>query len=126
MVPGFVVQFGIAGDPNLNKKWNETLKDDPVIASNIAGTISYATAGPDTRTTQLFINLADNARLDKMGFAPFGAVVSGMDVVSRIFNPTPNSSSGVDQGMYETKGNAWIRRKYPQINFITKAEVETQ
>ena len=110
----------------MNKKWNETLKDDPVIASNIAGTISYATAGPDTRTTQLFINLADNARLDKMGFAPFGAVVSGMDVVSRIFNPTPNSSSGVDQGMYETKGNAWIRRKYPQINFITKAEVETQ
>lgn len=123
VVPNFVVQFGISGDPATNKKWTGTIKDDPVIKSNIAGTIVYATAGANTRTTQLFINYANNARLDSMGFAPFGTVISGMDTAKKIFNPTPTSSGGVDQGEYTKDGNDWIKKKYPSINFITKATI---
>src|SRR6266480_4626369 len=80
VLPGFVVQFGIAGDPAINAKWhNANLVDDPVTQSNRRGTITYGTAGPNTRTTQVFINLADNARLDSKGFAPFGEVTEGME-----------------------------------------------
>ena len=121
VVPGFVVQFGIAGIPAENAKWKVPIKDDPVIASNTFGTLTYATAGPNTRTSQLFINLADNHRLDAQGFAPFGRVVQGMDVVQAISNPTPGSSGGVDQDRYATEGNAWIRKAYPNINSIKNA-----
>ena len=123
VVPNFVVQFGIAGTPAENAKWKTPIKDDPVIGSNTEGTITYATAGPDTRTSQLFINLKDNAPLDPQGFAPFGKVVRGMDVVKAIYNPTPGSSSGVNQGMYEMNGDAWIRKNYPKIQFITSANI---
>ena len=121
VVPGFVVQFGIAGIPAENAKWKVPIKDDPVSASNTFGTLTYATAGPNTRTSQLFINLADNHGLDAQGFAPFGRVVQGMDVVQAISNPTPGSSGGVDQDRYATEGNAWIRKAYPNINSIKNA-----
>ena len=86
VVPGFVVQFGIAGDPAVSAAWqNLNLKDDPVLMSNTLGTIAYATAGPDTRTTQVYINLGDNSRLDKEGFAPFGVVTKGMNVVNLLY-----------------------------------------
>ncbi len=123
VVPDFVVQFGIAGLPAENKKWSAPISDDPVVSSNVEGSITYATAGPNTRTTQLFINLKDNARLDKSGFAPFGTVVSGMDVVRAIHNPTPGSSDGVDQGNYSSRGDSWIRKAYPGINFVTNATI---
>ena len=122
-MPNFVVQFGIAGTPAENVKWQTPIKDDPVLQSNLAGTITYATAGPNTRTTQLFINLQDNARLDSQGFAPLGSVVHGMDVVDAIYNPTPGQSGGVSQSDYETKGDDWIRKTYPQINFITNSSL---
>jgi len=125
VVPNFVVQFGISGDPATNKKWTTPIKDDPVKHSNVAGTIVYATAGPNTRTTQLFINIVDNARLDKSGFAPFGTVVSGMDIVKKIYNPTPGQSGGVDQGAYEQKGQTWLKKKYPKTNSITKVTIDT-
>lgn len=118
MVPSFVVQFGIAGTPAENVKWKAAIKDDPVVASNKVGTLTYATAGPNTRTSQLFINLADNTNLDSQGFAPFGRVIKGLDVVRAITNPTPSSSGGVDQHAYETQGNAWIKAAYPNINSI--------
>ncbi|CAF1255505.1 unnamed protein product [Adineta steineri] len=123
VVPKFVVQFGISGDPAQNKLWDKPIMDDPVLMSNTVGTLSYATAGPNTRTTQLFINYIDNSRLDPLGFAPLGIVTTGLDTANAIFNPTPGSSDGVDQDQYSTKGNPWIRLNYPQINFITKTSI---
>ncbi|KJE94447.1 cyclophilin-type peptidylprolyl cis-trans isomerase [Capsaspora owczarzaki ATCC 30864] len=125
VVPGFVVQFGISGDPAANAKWDNAIPDDPVVASNIAGTISFATAGPNTRTTQLFINYVDNSFLDQSGFAPLGVVTRGMDVAKMIFNPTPGDSNGVDQDQYTENGQAWIEQNYPNINSITGANVTT-
>ena len=125
VVPGFVVQFGIAGTPAENRKWDSrTILDDPVVQSNTKGSVVFATAGPDTRTTQLFINYVDNSRLDKMGFSPFGNVLGdGLSVASKIFNPTPGDSGGVDQDQYTNKGNAWIRKQYPKINSIVNATI---
>ena len=86
VVPGFVVQFGIAGLPSVSAAWEPlNIKDDPVLLSNTVGTIAFATAGPDTRTTQVYINLGDNSRLDKDGFAPFGVVTKGMNVVTALY-----------------------------------------
>jgi len=123
VVPKFVVQFGISGTPATNQKWKANIKDDPVVQSNKAGTITYADAGPNTRTTQLFVNYVDNARLDGMGFSPFGNVVSGMDVLEKLNNPTPGSSGGVDQGSYEQQGQEWIKKEYPKINSILSGKV---
>ena len=124
VVPGFVVQFGIAGEPAENKRWSKAISDDPVAGSNTKGTVSYATAGPNTRTSQLFVNLVDNTRLDKMGFAPFAYVTQGLDVVEKIFNPTPGDSGGIDQGKYTADGNPWLKQQYPKTNFITRAVIE--
>src|SRR4029077_19446479 len=86
VVSGFMVQFGINGDPKLSSVWREArIKDDPVKQSNARGYITFATAGPNTRTTQVFINFADNSALDNQGFAPFGKVVSGMNVVDALY-----------------------------------------
>jgi peptidyl-prolyl cis-trans isomerase A (cyclophilin A) len=118
VVPGFVVQFGIAGIPALSAAWNEPpIKDDPVVLSNVAGTIAFATAGPNTRTTQLFINLGDNARLDADGFAPFGRVTdaAGLAVVRAI-----NSAAGEqpDQDKIYAQGDAYLRANFPQLDYI--------
>jgi peptidyl-prolyl cis-trans isomerase A (cyclophilin A) len=119
-----VIQFGIASDPNETSKWNHEIRDDPVLRSNVQGTVTFATAGEDTRTTQLFINLRDNSRLDKSGFAPIGMVVSGLDTLASIVDPTPNSGGdGVDQEMYEQKGNVWILSEYPKIDLIESTTV---
>merc|ERR1711936_108629 len=127
VVPGFVLQFGISGNSTLNEKWlHNEITDDPVVGSNTRGTISFATAGPNTRTTQLFINYEDNSRLDNMGFAPFGEVVLGLDVAEAAFNPTPGDANGVDQDLYEQRGNEWVRENYPGINFILSASISTQ
>ena len=100
------------------------MDDDPVIGSNTIGTISFAaTSEPNSRTTQVFINYGDNSFLDAMGFAPFGVVVSGLDVAVNVYNPTPGDSGGVDQDQYEKKGNSWIEEKYPGINFINRAVI---
>src|SRR5215469_10139580 len=87
VVPGFVVQFGLNADPAINKAWHQaTIKDDPVTQTNKRGALVFATSGPNSRTTQLFINFADNGRLDRMGFAPFAEVIEGMDVVDKIYS----------------------------------------
>lgn len=119
VVPGFVVQFGLAGDPAVTARWrDQRIQDDPVTQSNIPGTVTFATSGPNTRTTQLFINTGSNQRLDGMGFAPFGEVVEGMDVVEAInaeYGERPN------QGLITAEGNVYLRRNFPNIDFIKKA-----
>jgi peptidyl-prolyl cis-trans isomerase A (cyclophilin A) len=104
VVPDFVLQFGISALPSETLKWNTKIVDDPVIVSNTNWTVSYATGGPDTRTSQIFINYVDNSRLDASGFAPFAKVISGFETALAVVNPTPDSSDGVNQGLYTLKG----------------------
>jgi len=126
--PNFVVQFGIAADPKTNRLWaTMNLPDDPVKGSNTRGMVTYATAGPNTRTTQIFINLADNQRLDKDGFAPFGKVVSGMETVDHFFSAYGEMSPrgpGPDPQQIEQVGNSYLEAKFPRLDFIQKATVE--
>lgn len=117
VISGFMAQFGIHPKPAIAAEWRgKTLKDDPVVESNKRGYISFATSGKDSRTTQMFINFADNANLDGMGFSPFGKVLGkGMEVVDRIFaghGETPN------QGEIQSKGNAYLKRSYPKLSYI--------
>ncbi|MBL4850290.1 MAG: peptidylprolyl isomerase [Planctomycetes bacterium] len=128
IVPGFIVQFGINGDPARTKEWSsKRFSDDPVLESNRAGTLVFATAGPGTRTTQLFINLADNARLDKSGFSPFAKVVSGMDVVKSLYSGygdgPSQGGSGPDQGRVTSQGATYLDANFPKLDKITKARV---
>ena len=119
IVPNFVVQFGIAAKPLETSKWDTPINDDPVTKSNVAWTVSYASAGPNTRTTQLFINLKDNIQLDTQGFAPFAQVVSGSNTVLSLTNPTPYNTNGINQTDYSMKGNAWLIQHYPNVSIIT-------
>lgn len=121
VVPDFVTQFGIAASPNETSKWDQSFPDDPVMLSNSIGTLSFATAGPDTRTTQLFINVRDNPSLDSQGFAPFAIVVSGFESVLALNNPTPGNTNGVSQLRYSKQGNEWLLEAYPDISLITCA-----
>ena len=109
IVPNFVVQFGIAAEPFKTKQWDIKIPDDPVIDSNVAGSLVYAKAGPNTRTTELFINFKNNFNLDTQGFAPFGRVLQGMDVLQKIYNPTPHNTGGIEQRSYEELGNVWLK-----------------
>lgn len=127
VLPGFVAQFGISPKPAIAKAWfAANLPDDPVTQSNKRGTLTFATAGPNTRTTQIFINLADNARLDGMGFAPFGEVVEGMDVVDKLYSEygegAPNGG-GPDQGRLQSEGAAYIDKQFPKLDKIQTATV---
>lgn len=123
IVPDFVVQWGINGDPQVQKKWREkTIKDDAVKQSNVRGTITFATSGPNTRTTQLFINTRKegNAFLDKMGFSPFGKVVEGMDVVDKLYSgygQKPNQSA------IQSRGNEYLKENFPKLDYIKQARV---
>jgi peptidyl-prolyl cis-trans isomerase A (cyclophilin A) len=127
VVSGFMVQFGINGDPKIAAVWRDAdIKDDPVKQSNGRGTITFATAGPNTRTTQVFINFADNAPLDGQGFSPFGKVVSGMEVVDSLYSGygegAPNGN-GPDQGRIQSQGNAYLEQDFPKLDFIKTATI---
>ena len=128
VLPGFVVQFGIAADPATTAKWRDAnLQDEPVKQSNKRGTITYAKGGPNTRSTQVFINLADNARLDPSGFSPFGVVTQGMEVVDQFYSGygegAPNGN-GPAQSSAESDGNAYLIREFPKLDYIKKATIE--
>jgi peptidyl-prolyl cis-trans isomerase A (cyclophilin A) len=121
VVKGFVVQFGLSASPAVNKVWSVArIQDDPVVQSNKRGTLVFATAGPNTRTTQFFINYADNSRLDGMGFAPFGTVVEGMDVVDKIF---PGYREKPQQDLITDQGDAYLKANFPMIDKIKLARV---
>ena len=128
VISGFMVQFGINGDPAVSAPWrNATMKDDPVRQSNKRGYITFATAGPDSRTSQVFINFADNSRLDGQGFAPFGQVTSGMNIVDALhsgYGEGAPSGRGPDQGRIQREGNAYLKKDFPNLDYVKKTTIE--
>jgi peptidyl-prolyl cis-trans isomerase A (cyclophilin A) len=126
VVPKFVAQFGISAYPAVTAAWKGTdIKDDPVTQSNKKGSITFATSGPNTRTTQVFINLVDNARLDRMGFAPFGVVEgTGMNVVEMFYDQY-GDDAGPDQPKIETQGKPYVDKGWPKLDTIKSATLLT-
>jgi len=128
VVYGFMAQWGIHGDPAVAAAWrNAAIPDDPVKESNTRGLVSFATMGPNTRTTQVFINYADkNMVLDAQGFAPFGKVVEGMEIVNKIFSgygEPPPKGHGPEQDRIQKEGNAYLAKSFPKLDAIKKATI---
>ncbi|MHB8526343.1 MAG: peptidylprolyl isomerase [Candidatus Acidiferrales bacterium] len=122
VIQGFVVQFGINANPHISAVWQRAdIKDDPVSQSNGPGYVTFATGGPNTRTTQVFISLVNNARLDAMGFAPFGKIIEGMDVVNQLYSGYGESP---DQGKIQSQGKAYLEKSFPKLDTIITARVE--
>lgn len=128
VIKGFMVQFGISGNPDLNAVWREArIPDDDVTESNQRGYVSFATGGPNTRTTQVFINFGNNHGLDGQGFSPFGQVVSGMNVVDALYGGYGEGAprgNGPEQGRLQGRGNAYLNADFPKLDYIKKATIE--
>jgi len=123
VVEGFVVQFGISGEPAVSRVWREaTIEDEPVVENNTRGAISFAKSGKNSRTTQVFINLGDNRRLDQMGFSPFGRVVKGMTVVGQLYS---NYAEKITKQQHKivAQGNVYLERSFPNLDYIEKATI---
>jgi peptidyl-prolyl cis-trans isomerase A (cyclophilin A) len=127
MLPGFIVQWGINGDPKVAKDWSVlSIKDDPVKTSNRRGTVTFATAGPNSRTTQVFINLNDNTGLDGQGFTPFGEVSEGMNVVESLYGGYGEGAprgQGPDQQAITERGNDYLEEHFPRLDYIKKTSI---
>ena len=127
VVPGFMCQFGIHGDPGVSAKWREaSIEDEPVKSGNTRGAITFAKGGPNSRTTQLFINFADNSRLDGQGFPSFGKVVEGMDVVDKINGEYGDGAPwgrGPAQQRIQMEGNAYLKKDFPNLDYIKSAKI---
>ena len=128
VVPGFIAQFGIARDSALNATWSSrTFADDSVRASNVRGAFGFAMTGPNARTTQIYINLVDNTRLDAQGFSPLGRVIEGMAVVDSLYGGYGETSGGGvragKQGPLLNGGNALVDREYPKLDRLIRATV---
>jgi peptidyl-prolyl cis-trans isomerase A (cyclophilin A) len=127
VISGFMVQFGLNADPAISTQWRAArIGDDPVTQSNARGLITFATAGPNTRTTQVFINFANNSMLDKQGFAPFGQVISGMNVVDALYSGYGEgapSGGGPDQSRVQREGNAYLTTAFPKLDYIKSATI---
>jgi peptidyl-prolyl cis-trans isomerase A (cyclophilin A) len=127
VLDGFMAQFGINGDPALMAKWRVArIPDDPVRRSNTRGMISFATSGRNTRTTQVFINFGNNSALDRMGFAPFGKVVSGMEVVDALYSGYGEGAPqgrGPDQRRMQMEGNSYLKKNFQRLDYVKKATI---
>jgi peptidyl-prolyl cis-trans isomerase A (cyclophilin A) len=127
VMDGFMAQVGIHGNPTIAKAWvGARIQDDPVKQSNRRGFVTFATGGPNTRTTQFFINFRDNGGLDKQGFAPFGEVTSGMNVVDRLYSgygDGPPGGKGPNQGRVQGEGNVYLNKDFPRLDFIKTATI---
>jgi peptidyl-prolyl cis-trans isomerase A (cyclophilin A) len=123
VVPGFMVQFGINGDPAIQRNWeNANIPDEMVKQGNARGFITYAkSSAPNSRSTQVFINYKDNSSLNSQGFAPFGKVVSGMEVVDKIYSMYGEKP---DQGRIQAEGNAYLTKDFPKLDYVKKATIE--
>jgi cyclophilin family peptidyl-prolyl cis-trans isomerase len=120
VVPNFIAQFGISGDPATQRQWQDRpLRDDPILHSNERGTITYAMSGPNTRTTQLFINLQHNQHLDGQGFAPFARIVTGLEWIDAIQDQYREKP---DQGQIQQRGNEYLEENFPNLSFIAQAQ----
>jgi len=128
VIPGFMTQFGMSAYPPVSAAWaNTDLQDDPVTQSNTRGRISFATKGPNSRTTQVFINTADNARLDGMGFSPFGEVDAlGLAVVEALYSGYGEGAPqgmGPSQGLIESQGKTYLDKSFPKLDRIKSAVI---
>lgn len=129
VLSGFMAQTGIHGDPTVSVKWRgATIPDDaPAGKPNARGMVSFATAGPHSRTTQFFVNFVDNSALDSMGFTPFGQVVEGMSNLDKLYNGYGEGAPGgpgPDQGRLQQEGNAYLKADYPKLDYIKTARLE--
>lgn len=127
VITNFMVQFGINGDPKISSKWRDAkIQDDPPKQSNKRGYITFATAGPNTRTTQVFINFKDNKFLDSQGFAPFGEVIEGLDVVDKLhagYGEGAPNGRGPSQGRIQSEGNAYLKKDFPDLDYVKTTKV---
>ncbi|MEQ9424607.1 MAG: peptidylprolyl isomerase [Cyclobacteriaceae bacterium] len=128
VVKGFIVQFGLARDPQITEKWlDQTIGDDPVKASNTRGRLAFAFTDPGTRSTQVYISTVDNIRLDSIGFAPFGEVIEGMDIVDKIYSVYgENAGGGVRRGNQKfiiEEGNTHLDEEFPKLDKLLKIEI---
>ena len=127
VISGFMVQFGIPARPEVARAWaNATIPDDPVKQSNVRGNITFATAGPRTRTTQVFINFGDNRGLDAQGFSPFGKVTEGMEVVDKLYSGYGEgapSGNGPNQGRLTNEGKPYLDKNFPKLDSIKSASI---
>lgn len=125
VLPGFMAQFGISAYPEVSKVWeNATIKDDPIVQSNHRGFLSFATAGPNTRTTQVFVNYGNNENLDRSGFSAFAVVTDGMEVVDKLYNGYGEGAPdghGPDQGLISSRGHAYLEKGFPKLDTIKSA-----
>jgi cyclophilin family peptidyl-prolyl cis-trans isomerase len=119
IVPNYVIQFGLAADPAMTKKWDKKMKDDYLLRTNGLGTVAFAQTGDtESRTTQIFINIKSNQNLDEQGFAPFGKVIDGMDIVNRLY---PGYREQPNQEQIKKRGNAYLNESFPKLDYIKKA-----
>ena len=127
VISGFMVQFGIHGDPTVNNAWRSArIQDDPVTQSNTPGMVTFATSGPNTRTTQVFINFGNNKALDAQGFSPFGKVVEGMEVVDKLhtgYGEGAPRGKGPSQAEMQKTGNAYLKASFPELDWVKKASI---
>jgi peptidyl-prolyl cis-trans isomerase A (cyclophilin A) len=124
VIGGFMAQFGMSGNPDVQRIWKDLdLSDEPVKHGNARGTLTFADAGPNTRSTQLFINFGNNASLDHGGFTPLGAVTNGMSVVDSLYT---GYGEAPDQGRIGAEGNAYLMREFPKLDYIVTAHVSQE